>query len=130
MIEIRANEFLRIISSHTFKFPPASSRREWRRARCSRAREELDVSRRCLRCYGRSAAAFGAEYRRLDRDRLRTDDSVSGCRSSRECWGGRDRTWRMECQLANGAESLIGAERGVYDPVMRNEALMKMNRAD
>jgi len=36
----------------------------------------------------------------------------------------------MERQLANGTEFLIGAYLGGYDPAMRDDALMKMNRAD
>jgi len=88
------------------------------------------VSKRGLRQYGRSTAAFGAEYRRVDRDRLRANNGISGCWSSRNSRRGRDRTRRMECQLANGALPLIGAERGVYDPMMRDNVLMKMDRAE
>ena len=61
---------------------------------------------------------------------MRTNDRINDCESSRNRRCGSNRTWRMECQLANGAESLIGAELGVYDPVVRDDALMKMNRAD
>jgi hypothetical protein len=36
----------------------------------------------------------------------------------------------MECQLADGTESLIGAQLGGCDSVVRSDALMKVNRAD
>ena len=58
------------------------------------------------------------------------NDRINDCESSRDRRRGRNRTWRMECQLAYGTESLIGAQLGVYDPVVRNDALMKVNRAD
>ena len=34
----------------------------------------------------------------------------------------------MECQLANGAEFLVGAELGGYDPVVRDDALIRCPR--
>ena len=61
---------------------------------------------------------------------MRTNDRINDCGSSRDSWRGGERTWRMERQLANGTEFLIGAELGGYDPAMRDDALMKMDRAD
>ncbi len=36
----------------------------------------------------------------------------------------------MQRELTNGTASLVSTERGGYDPVARNGALMKMSRAN